>query len=298
MSIKFGSIDKILPNITSDMFNNIGKHNNFALILSTDNRYPGKGDPIILRFDANVNKWIYVADKKIVDFGHLLETTIIENDYLALSKIPLDGVLWDIFIYKDKKIVTILKENDLKLRNNIVTGLEEYIGMTIEVRYCFGRHTEEIAPVQVNKPVVTTYETDVTAYVDVPRSDMNDIDGPKYYDGEITKDNTLPNSKTNMSLARISQEFDTYAKLLAVVESRRIYTTERLLIYENRAVLPLEAIGDIVNNMAIVYDGIGKEYTTIMDVTCSTDGIYVLFDSEDNLDNKYCVVSYLASVNE
>jgi len=293
MSIKFGSIDKIQPSITSDMFNNKGKHNSFSLVLNTDNRYPNKKDPIILRFDANLNRWVYVADKKIINFGHLIETTDIENDYLALSKIPLDGVIWDIFIYEDKKIFKVLKESDLKVRNNIVTGLEEYIGKEISLRYCFGEYNNDVIPVKIDNKVETSYITDVDDFVVEPRSDINDIDGPSLYNGEITKDYNLPNPKKHYNMQQMANQLNIFSDVIKALESRKVITTERLLIYENKAVLPSEAFGDIINGYAVIFEGIGKEYNTIFEATCSTNGTHVLFDSEDNLNGKYCTVSYL-----
>jgi len=73
-------------------------------------------------------------------------------------------------------------------------------------------------------------------------------------------------------------------------------TAQRLLIQNNVAVLPSTAIGDLVWNMAIIFND--TQSTVIeAEVTATTDGTNVLFDSSDELNGKYCTVTYL-SANE
>lgn len=70
-------------------------------------------------------------------------------------------------------------------------------------------------------------------------------------------------------------------------------TIERTAILNNEITLPSSAVGDIIFNMAQIYDSI---YTNVFyEVTCtlSEDKTKVLFDAEDNLDYRYCVLSYV-----
>lgn len=82
------------------------------------------------------------------------------------------------------------------------------------------------------------------------------------------------------------------------IENSRLITTNRLSIKEDKALLPSQSIGDIVFNIGFIFDN--SKDDVFMEGTCrsSTDGLYVEFDKEDNLNGKYCVVSYLGSINE
>ena len=78
------------------------------------------------------------------------------------------------------------------------------------------------------------------------------------------------------------------------VENSLLRTTGRILISENNtAMLPSLAIGDIVWNMAMIFE---DEYTDVIfdEVTASTNGTHVMFDDLDNIKGMYCIVSYLA----
>ena len=77
------------------------------------------------------------------------------------------------------------------------------------------------------------------------------------------------------------------------IENSYLKTTDRLLIDEDgKALLPSEAIGDIVWNMAMIFDS--PESSVIeKEVTVTTDGIYAYFDISDNISDKYCIMSYL-----
>ena len=77
------------------------------------------------------------------------------------------------------------------------------------------------------------------------------------------------------------------------IENSYLKTTDRLLIDEDgKALLPSEAIGDIVWNMAMIFDS--PESSVIeKEVTVTTDGIYAYFDISDNIFFKYCIMSYL-----
>lgn len=70
-------------------------------------------------------------------------------------------------------------------------------------------------------------------------------------------------------------------------------TIERTAILNNEITLPSAALGDIVFNTAIIFEDIDSN--VFYDATCtlSEDKTKVLFDPNDNLDYRYCVVSYL-----
>lgn len=78
-----------------------------------------------------------------------------------------------------------------------------------------------------------------------------------------------------------------------VIKSQYIKTTERLLInLANRAELPTPAVGDIIWNMALIFNDLTSN-VVIKEVTVTTDGKNLFFDELDNVKSKYCVVSYL-----
>ncbi len=77
------------------------------------------------------------------------------------------------------------------------------------------------------------------------------------------------------------------------VENSYLRTTGRLLIDDtNKALLPSVAIGDIVWNMAIVFDS-ATSSVIAKEVTVSTDGTYVIFEDLDEVKGMYCIISYL-----
>ena len=75
-------------------------------------------------------------------------------------------------------------------------------------------------------------------------------------------------------------------------------TIERTPILDNEITLPKMALGDIVFNMAMVYDD--TDTNVFREVTCSLseDKTKVLFDPADSLDYKYCVLTYLTFQNK
>lgn len=78
-----------------------------------------------------------------------------------------------------------------------------------------------------------------------------------------------------------------------VIKSQYIKTTDRLLIdLANRVELPSPAVGDIIWNLALIFDDL-KSNVVIKEVTVSTDGKFLFFDEIDNVKSKYCIVSYL-----
>jgi hypothetical protein len=77
------------------------------------------------------------------------------------------------------------------------------------------------------------------------------------------------------------------------VENSLLRTTEKILISENStALLPSLALGNIVWNMALLFDNAESSMIS-KEVTVTTNGTHVLFDSLDDVKGMYCIVSYL-----
>ena len=77
------------------------------------------------------------------------------------------------------------------------------------------------------------------------------------------------------------------------VENSYLKTSDRLLIGEdNRAVLPSTAIGDVVWNIALIFENAN---TSVLEkeVTVECRGSYILFNEEDNVAGMYCTITYL-----
>lgn len=79
--------------------------------------------------------------------------------------------------------------------------------------------------------------------------------------------------------------------------SVELYTTERLLIQNNKIVLPYSAMGGVVWDIGLIFDTLMSnvffEATCVVNVNNKQE---VLFDSLDLLNEKYCVVSYIKEV--
>lgn len=112
-------------------------------------------------------------------------------------------------------------------------------------------------------------------------------DGSNGVDYSSLQEITTPLSTDFMVLLRNGNPYK------VSIERSYMKTTDRLLIDEDgKALLPSEAIGDIVCNMAMIFDS--PESSVIeKEVTVTTDGIYAYFDISDNISDKYCIMSYL-----
>ena len=73
-----------------------------------------------------------------------------------------------------------------------------------------------------------------------------------------------------------------------------LLTINKTKIQNNSINLIKRCKGDVVNNMALIYDNTDSLYYTEYECNSSSDGTQILFKPEDNLNNKYCVLSYLA----
>lgn len=76
-----------------------------------------------------------------------------------------------------------------------------------------------------------------------------------------------------------------------------VVTTEKTLIQNNTISLDTIPLGDLIWNKAIIYDDVDSNLI-VSEVTCSTEGNNVLFDSNDNVNGKYCVVSYFSMIQK
>lgn len=73
-----------------------------------------------------------------------------------------------------------------------------------------------------------------------------------------------------------------------------ILTTEKLLISNNKVQLNYKCKGDVIHNKALIYDSLTAEYFTEFSCNSSADSKFIEFNSLDNLNGKYAVISYLA----
>lgn len=287
-SVTYGAINKLLTEITTDITNNTGRHNNFVAVTNSENHYPSKTDPVILRYDGNLNEWILVADKTIANFGYLKETIDLIDSDVFLTKEPLDGVMWDIFIIDENGVILkTLSPKELFLDKNLLYGLNRYKGQTLSLMYAFGDKLNSGEIVKVNLPTTNTYLHETI--------DNMQYDGP-YDMNDILVTISYPDANTffdKIILQRI-KELD---KAVELMNTRMLYTTERILIVDNKIKLPYKPIGTVVHDMAMLYlnDDI-TDNMVMMEVTCRVEGNYVIFDVEDNVNEHYAVVSYLAEL--
>lgn len=73
-----------------------------------------------------------------------------------------------------------------------------------------------------------------------------------------------------------------------------ILTTDKLLIQNDIINLNYECKGDVIHNKALIYDTLNSEYFTEYSCLSSSDGRNIVFNTDDNLNGKYAVISYLA----
>lgn len=83
------------------------------------------------------------------------------------------------------------------------------------------------------------------------------------------------------------------------IENSILITTNRIEIINNEILLPKKGYGNIVWNMAMIFDN-EVDNIIVAEATCSMgiEGITAVFDSNDNLNGKYAVISYLGKINE
>jgi hypothetical protein len=110
-------------------------------------------------------------------------------------------------------------------------------------------------------------------------------------DGSLHIPATGTNNKGKVLIAGDTPASFSWESLPA--ERSYLYTTSKLFIdITNRALLPRIAIGDIVWNMALIFETTTSNVIQ-KEVTVSTDGTYVIFDNSDDVKGMYCIISYL-----
>lgn len=287
-SIVYGNISKVLSEITTDISNNIGKHNTFVVVTNSEEHYPERVDPVILRFDQNQNEWLLVADKTILDFGYVKETIdIIDND-VFLSHIPLDEIIWDVYIIdENNNIVKTIIPKEVLVSGNLISGLKEYIGKTLSLMYSFGKVNGTNTIIKHDNPNSGGYYNQVV--------DTMVYDGP-YDMNDILTDIVFPDTNSyfdKVILKRIEEMSDA----IELINSRKLYVTDRILIANNKIRLPYKPIGSIVHNMANVYmTNNNEDKTIVFEVTCIVIDNDVTFDELDEINGYYAEVTYLAEI--
>lgn len=101
-------------------------------------------------------------------------------------------------------------------------------------------------------------------------------------------------SRTRDLINVLSKTRKAEASGVSRVENSILKTTEYLLIEDNKAITPSKIIGDIVWGMALIFDET-RPNVIVNRVTCkaSIDCKSIEFDTEDNLNGFFCVVTYL-----
>lgn len=106
----------------------------------------------------------------------------------------------------------------------------------------------------------------------------------------LTLDNTTPYTPIGPYNPSTKQ----YVDQSIIASGSVIKTTGFLQITNNQVALPTTALGDIIHNMGIIFNDTTSN-VIINEVFVTTDGTNVYFDPNDNLNNKYCIVSYLTN---
>lgn len=287
-SIMYGNISKVLSEITTDISNNIGKHNTFVVVTNSENHYPEREDPVILRFDQNENEWVLVADKTIIDFGYVKETIDILDNDVFLNHIPLDEIVWDVYIIdENNNIVKTILPREVLVSGNLISGLKEYIGKTLSLMYSFGKVNGTNVILKHDNPNSGGYYNQTV--------DTLNYDGP-YDMNDILTDIAFPDTNSyfdKVILKRIKEMSDA----IELINSRKLYVTDRILIIDNKIKLPYKPIGTIVHNMANIYmTNNNDDKTIVFEVTCIVIDNDVTFDELDEINGYYAEVTYLAEI--
>jgi hypothetical protein len=95
----------------------------------------------------------------------------------------------------------------------------------------------------------------------------------------------------------LSKEDKIFIDLLRNGQSQqKIITTDRTLIQNDSITLNPPAIGDVVHNLAMIFDDSSTNIFSEVTASVSVDGSTVQFDSTDNLNGKYALVSYFGNI--
>lgn len=80
-------------------------------------------------------------------------------------------------------------------------------------------------------------------------------------------------------------------------QTTTLLTTSKLQIFNNKITLPKKCKGTPIFNSCLVYDTLNSVFFTEYTCSVSADGLYIIFDQFDNLNNKFAVVTYQAYDN-
>lgn len=90
---------------------------------------------------------------------------------------------------------------------------------------------------------------------------------------------------------------DLINNVMVAQNNTELITTERLLIQNNELILNKTSLGDVVHNSALIFETLDSIYFSEYSCSINSDGTKVLFESTDNLNNKYAIISYLTNTN-
>lgn len=82
-------------------------------------------------------------------------------------------------------------------------------------------------------------------------------------------------------------------KIDTKAEMSLLKTTDKLLIVDNKVVMTDTVVGDIVWNLALIFDDYDSN-VIIKEVTCVNVDNIIYFERNDDVENKYCMFTYLS----
>ena len=103
---------------------------------------------------------------------------------------------------------------------------------------------------------------------------------------------TLDIVRQNVDVRKLRQAAT--ARSGSFVESSTLVTSAKTLVVNNTAEMTSRIFGDVVWNIAKVFDT--EETNVYTEVTCTADGLSVILEQDDNVNGKYIVVSYLSVI--
>ena len=300
-------VNRILPSLTRDIFSNQGKHNDFVVVVDTEGHYPGRVDPIILRYTDEKKRWIFVADKTITDFKYVNETIALTGISVALKHIPLNHIVWDAFIIDQRGNKHPVDVSKLDIRNNILLNVPRHSERDLlDIKYAIGdganiynniiSDNKDFNAFETRPPVGSMFRYD-PLYIEIPDdcpSDINDIDARHYCNGEQVRNRRLPGGKKAYNKDNVADALNTISDSMINLKNKKLFTTERTKIVSGRFKLPSTAYGDVLYNMALIFnsDDIVNDLL-VREAQCRVEDDYVIFDNVDEMENLYAVVTYL-----
>lgn len=84
-------------------------------------------------------------------------------------------------------------------------------------------------------------------------------------------------------------------KFKTLITDFSLFSSDKLLISNDKISLTFKCKGDVVYNKALIFDSLNSESFSEYSCKTSIDGFYVEFSSSDNLNGKYAVLSYFTN---